>query len=184
MVRWPAIWWRYWFVGTALVLLGLSFEPWFHQDVSGIARFDRVNAWQGSSLWTYAVLLAVLACAVGALATRATRAVAPSAAMWVVAIAASGSVALWIRQWWLINHAAPYHGRLEAVFVVGSEQPSNLHHGIKRDQLADYASLGIHVHARITTWSYAAGALIAGLALSAVLRMIAERRRPAAPETD
>lgn len=146
------------FGAAALALLALSFTTWFRYDVYGSSADGSfvlphsVDAWQGSSLWTAAVLLMLLACALGIVAAL-TPARGLGVAVSAVGLAgAFAAGALLARQAWLLKHPPPV-GRLRIVFKPASAPVSipKDPYSIQRDHLASYVTYnGFGQHARPT----------------------------------
>jgi hypothetical protein len=177
---------RSWAVGYlvgAVALVGLSALPWFRTRVDGDAPFPlahHVNAWSGSTLWTFSVLAGVAAAILGVAATLKSDHASARLGLYSGLVAVVFSIGLWARQWWLINNPPGIHGVAITKALTSAEEQKFVRsdpYRIQRDQLASYANRDrLGFHAWITDWSYAATALLIGLAFVIMIQAVAARR--------
>lgn len=175
------------YLAVAAGLAGISFRPWFRRTVDGTAPFPlahHVNAWQGSTLWTFMVALGIAAALLGSVPSSRLGRAYSRMAMSACLLTSTLSACLWARQWWLIDHAPPLRGGV-ATIVIRSATTADLvpsdPYRIERNRLATYASFnGLGQRAWMTGWSYAALAvvavLVAGLAAESAAHLRRQRR--------
>jgi hypothetical protein len=160
-------WWRFSNPALGVALFGVSFLPWFARKVDGSAVFPlkhQVDAWRGSTLWTFMVVLGLAAAALGWVATRHPGERSSLVTLTTAVFASALSASLWARQWWLIEHPPPM-GPITTTVTVSLRGPAMAAsdpYRIERNLLSTYASAdGIGQRVWITGWSYTGLAVVA-----------------------
>lgn len=160
--------WAAAYVALAVVILAISFAPWFRLEFTADGFRQSVDAWHGSTLWTFAVVCVVLGALLGAFALIRRVRVAAVAGLLCALVA----VALWVRQWWLIEAPPPVRSGIDVFLVPSSD------FAIARDHLDGYALFnGPDQHAGQTFISYAAVVLILMLVVGLVVSIFSRRAR-------
>jgi len=131
----------------AVTLTGLSFQPWFGQDVAGSSEslHFRANAWQASSLWSAAVVLAVLASLALALAAVRGTNRSSGATVLIAMVAATAALGLCWRQHQVLSGQSAHSGQFLVTADLGAPlSDATEGYGIRRDQLTALDTVGYH----------------------------------------